>query len=101
MKEKKPEHGENTIQLSVYFWTNNIAKKKGHIVPKTCWEHGMIIVRKNESHGIEGGKKAFRSIAHIPRIIEELLRDSKIGVLHGRYTKGLYSSRYDTGRKKK
>ncbi len=92
MKEKKPIYGEKTIQLTITLWTNKIAKKDGHIKPRTCWEHGMVTLESNRSHGIVGKQRAFRSIAHISGTVEDLLKDSNMTVLHGRYTKGLYST---------
>ena len=48
-----PTWGDRTIEVKVRFWTNNIARGKGKVVPKFCWEHGSIQVITNPSHGIE------------------------------------------------
>ncbi|MCK4456298.1 MAG: hypothetical protein KAW39_01005 [Thermoplasmata archaeon] len=93
MKDKKPRYGEKTIELTVRFWTNDISRKENHIVPRVCWEHGMITLKKNESHGLAVKRKPFKSIAHLSRAVEELLKASNVEVLHGRYTKPLYSDK--------
>lgn len=93
MRDRKPKYGKKTIELTVRFWTNDISDKEDHIVPKVCWEHGMITLKKNETHGLEVRKRAFKSIAHLSRAVEELLKASKVKVLHGRYTKPLYSDK--------
>lgn len=73
--------GEKMIEVRVRFWTNNIAKTKGHIVPKHCWAGGMIYTPKNASHGIKSsGKKPFHSLDEVQSAIEQAMTDVGIKV---------------------
>ena len=47
----KAKKGERMIELKVYFWTNHIAKHKGHIVPKHAWSGGMARLEANRGQG--------------------------------------------------
>ena len=46
----------NTIQVTVSFWTNDIAAVKGDIVPKRAWAAGKVTMRANEKHGIKSAE---------------------------------------------
>ena len=75
--------GEKMIEVRVRFWTNNIAETKGRIVPKNCWDGGMVYTPKNDSHGIKSsGKKPFHSLDEVQNAIEQALTDVGIKV-HG------------------
>ncbi len=90
MVERKIPYGKRTIEVRLRFWTDGIAQKEDYVVPKHCWEHGFVLLVKNEEHGISPGKKAFRSIAEVGRAVEMLLAKEGITVHHGRYNKDLY-----------
>ncbi len=53
MVEKKVPHGQKMIEVRLRFWTNAIAKKKDHIVPKHCWDHGTLYLIENEGHEVK------------------------------------------------
>ncbi len=55
MDEREAIHGEKTICLTVYFFTNEIATEKGTIVPKHAWTNGTVALRSNRAHGIKSG----------------------------------------------
>ena len=50
---QEAEHGEKMIEIKLRFWTNDIAKQKGKIVPKNAWAAGVVRVERNDSHGIK------------------------------------------------
>ena len=75
-------HGEKTIELSVRFWTDEMASEKGQIVPKHAWAGGMVHAVRNESHGIVSGEPVpFNSLMELPLAIERVLLAQGI-VLH-------------------
>ena len=75
----KARHGEKMIEVRVRFWTNDIAKIKGHIMPKNCWAGGMVYTPKNDSHGIRSsGKKPFHSLDEVQDAIEQAMTDAGI-----------------------
>lgn len=84
MTERKVPYGERTIEVRLRFWTNDIASMEGHVVPKHCWDSGFAILVENEGHGLEPGKRAFRSIAGIGSAVEALLEKGGVTVHHGR-----------------
>jgi hypothetical protein len=78
------ERGEKMITLRVRFWTNDIADKPGHIVPKTCHNRGVVTIGLHEAHGIRpstgfaGGGFKFNGLHEIPRAIEQCLAHAGI-----------------------
>ncbi len=81
-KTVKAEIGQRMIELKVYFWTNNIAKGKGKIVPKHAWSAGMVRLERNEAHGIAGRKpKPFHTLLDLGTTIQNVLIQNGI-VLH-------------------
>lgn len=76
------EHGEKMIEVKLRFWTNNIAEKKGQVVPKNAWAAGVVRIERNESHGIKPGKPLpFHSMLDIGAVIEKVLIEHGV-VLH-------------------
>lgn len=70
----KAKYGEKMIEVKIRFWTNEIADKKGSIVPKHAWTSGVVRIERNESHGIEPGyPRPFNSLMEIPSLIEKVL----------------------------
>ena len=55
MDEHEAKHGEKTIALTVYLFTDEIATEKGKIVPKHAWTSGTVALRSNRAHGIKSG----------------------------------------------
>jgi hypothetical protein len=73
-KAVKAQIGERMIELKVYFWTNNIAKGKGKIIPKHAWSAGMVRLEPNQAHGIIGRKaKPFHTLFDLGTTIEKVL----------------------------
>ena len=46
MDEHEAKHGEKTIALTVYLFTDEIATEKGKIVPKHAWTNGTVALQK-------------------------------------------------------
>jgi hypothetical protein len=70
-------HGEKTVVVRVRFFTNDIAKEDGHIVPGHIWSGGRVEMEANEAHGIASDSSQnvpFQTLAEIPAAIEETLR---------------------------
>lgn len=66
--------GKKMIRLSVRFWTNNIADKKGTVRPKHGWSSGVVKLEANPQHGIKAGKPfVFRSLLEMGSAIEKSL----------------------------
>jgi hypothetical protein len=74
-------HGDKMIKLEIHLWTNGLAEK-GSVIPKHCWDSGMLGIQRNEAHGIVPGKTiAFNSMLDLGRAIQQMLIRHKI-VLH-------------------
>jgi hypothetical protein len=74
VEERKAEHGEKMIELRIRFWTDEIASKKDHVLPKHAWAAGMVIMDRNESHGIVPKEPMpFNSLFELPAVIEKAL----------------------------
>jgi hypothetical protein len=84
MKSIKAVHGEKMIEIRIKFWTNNIASSKGDVIPKTCWDCGMIVMEKNSLHGIKPQTPLpFPTFSSISRVIEKVLVQHGIKMKHG------------------
>ena len=71
---KKAPQGEKMIELKVRFWTNDIAKGAGSILPKHAWASGMVRMESNTSHGISTKKPApFHTLMDLSAVIEKVL----------------------------
>lgn len=76
------KHGEKMIEVSVRFWTNDIATDKGRLIPKHAWTAGMIRLSPNKSHNVTSGRWIpFHSLLDIGAIIEKALIEQGV-VLH-------------------
>lgn len=68
------KHGKKMIEVSLRFWTNNIAKSKGEIIPKHARSAGVVRIQGNESHGIVSGNPVpFNSLLDVGAVIEAVL----------------------------
>ena len=77
--ELQAVHGQKTIRLRVVLWTNDIAAQPGHVVPKKCWDSGVVFIKPNRLHDIEASDGTpFNKWADLPAAIEAEL--SKAGV---------------------
>lgn len=80
--EEIAKHGEKTIEVSLRFWTDDIAETKGHIEPRHCWSAGTVRIPKNDSHGISGEYRAipFNSLKEITSAIEKAMTEADITI---------------------
>jgi hypothetical protein len=86
------KHGEKMIEVKVRFWTNNIASRRGKVIPKHAWSSGVVRMEPNESHGIKpGNPKPFHSLLDVSAIIEKVLIEHGV-VLHPSRTMKKYMS---------
>jgi hypothetical protein len=76
------KHGKKMIEVKVRFWTNNIAKESGKVLPKHAWASGIVRIQGNESHGIvPGNPRPFHSLLDVGAVVEDVLIEHGI-VLH-------------------
>ena len=81
IEEKDSVHGEKMIEIKVRFWTDNIAETKGKIVPRHCWNSGVIRIERNDLHGIKPPSPVpFNSLSEILPKIEKVLKQNKIQI---------------------
>ena len=74
--------GEKMIELKIYLWTNNIAKKKGKVIPKHAWSAGVVRLEPNEAHGIVSRRpKTFHTLLDLGTTIQNVLMQQGI-ILH-------------------
>jgi hypothetical protein len=79
---KDAVHGEKMIEVKLRFWTNNLAGKKGKIIPKHAWAGGVVRMERNDLHGIKPTSPApFHSLLDVGSVIEKTLIKHGI-VLH-------------------
>jgi hypothetical protein len=68
------DHGDKTIELTVRFWTDNIAPTKGKIIPKNGWAAGVVYIHKSPAHGFEPQDPIpFNTLMELPGKIEKVL----------------------------
>jgi len=84
------KHGERMIEVRVRFWTNDIAKRKGAIMPRHAWDSGVLAVLQNAAHGISGtNPKPFNSLLDLSPVLAEMLMRQRITLHTGRKLKSL------------
>ena len=74
--EIEGKHGEKMIEVRVRFWTDSIADEKGKLIPKHCWNKGIVYMKNNKTHGIHGSSEnpiLFNSRDELDSAIEKLL----------------------------
>jgi hypothetical protein len=70
---REAAHGEKMIELTVRFWTNNLAEE-GQIVPKHAWASGVVKLEPNATHGIDASRPTpFQSLPDLFSKIEQLM----------------------------
>jgi len=80
---KRAKHGEKMIEVSVRFWTDDIAGQKELILPRHAWTGGVVRIQRNQAHGIKPSKDViFNSLLELPFAIEKVLLAERI-TLHG------------------
>ena len=66
--------GERMIEIKIKFWTNNIARSRGQVVPKRAWDSGMVLIERNAAHGIVPRKPLpFHGVMDLSRAIAKVL----------------------------
>ena len=79
VRSREARQGERTIEVSIRFWTNDIADTSGHIRPGHCWAQGMVSVPVNSSHGIESTESIpFNSIMSLSHVIGQALTNAGV-----------------------
>ncbi len=79
MSERNAKYGEKTIKLTVYLFTENIAKEESKVEPKHAWTNGSVSLISNKTHGITSGDRhPFNSLLEIPKAIEDALIEGEI-----------------------
>jgi hypothetical protein len=78
-RETKAEN--KMIQIKVYLWTDQLAPKKGAILPKHAWEGGWVFLPANKLHGIRANrKKAFHRFSELLDTVGDILRQNGINI---------------------
>lgn len=73
------QHGDKMIEVRLRFWTNKLADEPGKVIPKHAWESGVVMIERNESHGISPGSPLpFHSLLDVGAVIERTLIEHKI-----------------------
>lgn len=86
-------HGQKMIEVQIRFWTNDIAEKKGQIIPKHAWASGVVKVESNRAHGIKPeNPMPFHSLLDIGAVIEKALIKHGITLHSGRKMKKYFDS---------
>jgi hypothetical protein len=81
-RTRRAKYGEKMIQITLYFWTNDIAKQRNKIRPKHGRTAGMVRVEASKTHGIRAGKAIpFNSLGALPGVIEKAIIQHGI-ILH-------------------
>jgi len=92
-REREAKYGEKMIEVKVRFWTDSIASEEGKIIPKVCWEHGVIRMERNDAHGIIPKEPLpFNAFTEILPRIEQILKSYGIKVVRKETVKGLYTT---------
>ena len=96
-KKSKPAgqlatHGEKTLEVTIRFWTDQIATKKNFIDPKHAWDFGVIYMHQNDTHGIEpASPKPFNSILDLTSVLSQVLVQHGIKLHRGEKLRNLIS----------
>ncbi len=65
-------NGERMIEMRVKLWTDEIATKKGDVLPKHAWDYGVVVITPNGTHGIKAAKpRPFNSLLELSAAIEK------------------------------
>jgi len=89
-KSTKAKSGERMIEVKVRFWTNGIAEGKGWIKPKHAWTRGVVLMKRNQSHGIiPEYPHPFNSLMELLAVIEKVLIQHGV-ILHLDYKMDKY-----------
>jgi hypothetical protein len=74
LSSAEAQHGEKMIEVKIRFWTNNISRTKGQIVPKHAWSAGVVRMEPNKSHGIvPESPEPFHTLMDVTAVVEKVL----------------------------
>ena len=91
--EREAVHGKKMIEVKVRFWTNDIAEGEGKIIPKECWDSGVVRLTSNKSHDIVSKKPImFDSLMDLTAKIERALVSHGIKLHKDNKSQKLYKS---------
>ena len=66
--------GERMIELRIRFWTDNIAERKGKVIPKHAWAAGVVMLDRNKTHNIKPlNPTPFSTLMELPGVMEKVL----------------------------
>jgi hypothetical protein len=51
IEEIEAPHGDKTVEITIRFWTDQIAEEKGKLLPKHINNSGVIRMSTNKTHG--------------------------------------------------
>jgi hypothetical protein len=90
---REAKHGEKMIEVKIRFWTDDISRESGKVIPKHAWTSGVVRIQGNKAHQIVPSRpKPFNSLLDVGAAIEKTLKENGI-VLHvGRGMKKYISS---------
>jgi hypothetical protein len=89
-REVPAPYGQKMNEVTVRFWTDSIAKKPGHVIPKECWDGGIVALVRNPAHGIEHHRPVpFNSILELTSKLLNVLVASGIRLRPGKRTSQL------------
>jgi hypothetical protein len=81
--DRVAQWGERMIEVRVRFWTDKIADGRGQIRPRHAWAAGVVLMDRNEAHGINPREPVpFNSLAELPVKIERALMEHEVKIHH-------------------
>src|SRR5690242_4339124 len=93
LASRPAEHGQKTVEVTIKFWTNDIAEQSGDIVPKHVRSSGVVNISTNDAHGIRTENPVpFNSIAEIPKVIEDMFIEYGVTVHPSRKMRKYFQS---------
>ncbi len=73
---KTAKHGNKMIEIRIRFWTDEIAFDDDMIIPKHCWDNGVVLMDTNKDHGISSeNPRPFGSILELPAVLAKVLQE--------------------------
>jgi len=85
MNALEAKQGKKMIEARLRFFTNDIARQSGKVIPKHAWTQGVVYMQGNEFHGIVAGdKRHFHSLLDIGQVIEKVLIEHEVVLLPSR-----------------
>ena len=92
--EREAVYGKKMVEIKVRFWTNDIAEGKGKIIPKECWDSGVVRLTSNKSHDITPQKPiVFNSLMNLTAVIEKALISHGIKLHLGNRSQKMYKTK--------